>query len=203
MPGAATGDAAAAAASVAVAPATADLAQHLAAAPGTGWQAGPPDSAAALAAARAYLHNTATLVARLRLSMAPNHGYAQPAGGGFSLVQHLWHLADVERFGWAQRFARLLAEVQPVLPGVDGDRLAAERGYQQRPWRAAAQRFVAQRRRTLAALACCDGPVLRRPVVFSGQPASGTDLLAAMVAHDHEHRLEMAALWAAANPGAA
>lgn len=184
---------------VAVAIAAADLAQRLAASPGACGQAGAPYSAAALAAAGAYLRDTATLLAQLSTRMAPGQGYALPAGGGFSLVQQVWHLADVEQFGWAERFARLLAEVQPVLPGVDGDRLAIERRYQQRPWRAAARRFVAQRRRTLAALALCDGSVLRRPVTFSGQPATGADLLAALLAHDREHRLEMAALWAAAN----
>ena len=82
-----------------------------------------------------------------------------------------------------------------MLPGVDGDALATERRYQQRPWRAAAGRFVAQRQRTLAALRRCTPQVLQRPVHFSGQPATGADLLAALLAHDHEHRTEMAALW--------
>ena len=46
-----------------------------------------------------------------------------------------------------------------VLPGVDGDRLALERRYAQRPWRGAARRFVADVRnaRTLE----CGHPNLR------------------------------------------
>jgi hypothetical protein len=52
-----------------------------------------------------------------------------------------------------------------------------------------------QRQRTLAALAHCDAATLRRPVVFSGLPATGAEMLAALLAHDHEHRVEMAALW--------
>jgi hypothetical protein len=154
-------------------------------------------SAEALAAARAYLADTATGVDALRAAMAPRQGYDTPPGGGFSMVQHLWHLADVEEFGWAQRFSRLLAEPAPVLAGVDGDRLAIERRYQQRPWRAAAARFLRWRRITLAALARCDAAVLARPVHFSGQAATGGEMLAALVAHDHEHRLEMATAWAA------
>ncbi|OYU98208.1 MAG: hypothetical protein CFE45_17365 [Burkholderiales bacterium PBB5] len=158
-------------------------------------QASACSSAEALQTAIAYLADSAALVDALRQAMPAHAGYTQPAGDRFSLVQHLWHLADVEQFGWAQRFARLLVEVDPVLPGVDGDALAVERCYQQQPWRAAARRFVAQRRRTLAALKRCDADTLRRPVHFSGQPGTGAEMLAALLAHDHEHRTEMATLW--------
>lgn len=176
----------------------ADLSRRLAAAPLAAWMSGRADSFVAPAARRsalAYLADTASLVGSLRQAMADAQGYAPPRAGGFSLVQHLWHLADVEQQGWALRFGRLLNETNPVLPGVDGDRLAREGRYQQRPWRAAARRFEAQRRRTLQALTHCDAAVLRRPVRFSGQPATGVEMLAAMLAHDHGHRSEMAALW--------
>lgn len=152
------------------------------------------DDAVALAAARDYLAGSAAAVKALLDVMAADEGYRKPAPDRFSLVEHLWHLADVEQLGWAQRWPRVLAENEPVLAGVDGDRLAVERRYQQRPWRGAARRFVAQRRRTLAALARCDAGVLARTVHFSG-PISAGALLAAMVAHDQEHRAEMAALW--------
>lgn len=158
-------------------------------------QAGPPDDAAALHVAVDYLAGTAQLVEQLRTAMAARQGYVQPAGGGFSLAQHLWHLADVEQHGWSQRFTLLRAQADAVLPGVDGDRLAKEGRYQQRPWRGAALRFIRLRRLSLQALQRCDWAVLRRPVLFSGQAATGAQVLAAMLAHDHEHRSEMAALW--------
>lgn len=178
--------------------AKAGLSRRLAAAPRPAWLSGRAhsfDAPATRQAALAYLADTARLVAALRQAMADAQGYAPPQAGGFSLVQHLWHLADVEQQGWALRFERLLNETHPVLPGVDGDRLAREGRYQQRPWRAAARRFESQRRRTLQALMHCDAAVLRRPVHFSGQPATGAQMLAAMFAHDHEHRSQMAALW--------
>ena len=174
------------------------LPARLAAAPPAALLSGRADSFDAPAARQSaldYLAATASLVAELRQVMADFQGYALPQDSGFSLVQHLWHLADVEQQGWAQRFDRLLHEHEPVLPGVDGDRLAREGRYQQRPWRAAARRFEAQRRRTLQALRRCDATVLRRPVQFSGQPATGAEMLAAMLAHDQEHRSQMAALW--------
>ena len=151
--------------------------------------------AAALAAAQAYLAGTARAVDALRRAMAPAQGYDLPVGGGFSLAAHVWHLADLEAFGWSQRLTRVLADHEPVLDGVDGDRLAVERRYQQRPWRGAARRFVRLRRASLQALARFDAAVLARPLQFSGTRISAGGLLAAMLAHDHEHRLAMAALW--------
>ena len=158
-------------------------------------QAGAQADPAALQAARRYLEGTALLVGALRQAMGARQGYLQPAAGGFSLAQHLWHLADVEQHGWSQRFTRLRLEPGAVLPGVDGDRLAEEGRYQQRPWRGAARRFIALRKRSLQALQRCTPAELRRPVQFSGQPTTGLEVLAAMLAHDQEHRTEMAALW--------
>ncbi|WP_088280146.1 DinB family protein [Ideonella sp. A 288] len=174
-----------------------DLARLLATPLPPALRAGRVADAAALASAVRHLAGTAELVQALRVAMAPRQGYERPAAGRFSLAEHLWHLADVETFGWVHRFARLRDEVMPVLLGVDGDRLALERRYQQRPWRGAARRFVAERRRTLAVLSSLPIDALARPVVFSGQASNGAEVLAAMLAHDQEHRLEMADLWRA------
>ena len=151
---------------------------------------------AALSLARAYLEATAQAVRDLCTALPANAGYERPAAGGFSLAEHLWHLADIETLGWTPRFERVLSEKKPRLPGVDGDRLAAEKRYQDQPWRGAARRFVSQRRRTLGSLAQLDPALLDKPLVFAGRASSVGDLLAAMLSHDHEHRAEMAGLWA-------
>jgi len=167
----------------------------LAASPAASLLAGRIGSAAALDQARDYLAATADSVRLLLDTMAAGQGYTKPAPDRFSLVEQLWHLADVEDFGWAQRLPRVLHEDRPLLPGVDGDALARERRYQQRPWRAAARRFLARRRCSLAALRRFDAETLARPLQFGGSITDAGGLLAAMLAHDHEHRLEMAALW--------
>lgn len=151
--------------------------------------------AAGLAAARPYLAATADAARQLIDALPPHGGRVPPAEGGFSIAEHLWHLADIEELGWAPRFERLWAETRPRLPGVDGDRLAVERDYRHRPWRGAARRFIAQRRRTLRALGLFDDDTLARPCSFAGQATTARDVLAAMVAHDAEHRGQMAALW--------
>jgi hypothetical protein len=155
-----------------------------------------------LPAARRYLADTAGAIDGMRRTMAPDQGYQRPASDRFSLAAHIWHLADIEAFGWSQRLPRALAEHEPVLAGVDGDRLAIERCYQQRPWRGAALRFVRLRQRSLRVLSCFDAASLARPLQFGGTRCSAGEMIAAMVAHDHEHRLEMAALWPTAEVSA-
>lgn len=150
----------------------------------------------ALAAARDYLGDTAQALRLLLATLPADRGYDKPRDGSFSLAEHVWHLADLETLGWQPRFARILAEDRPRLPGVDGDRLAVEGRYQSRPWRGAARRFLAQRRRSLAALARFDDEVLRRPVTFAGARTRAGGVVAAAVAHDREHREQMAQRWA-------
>jgi DNA-binding transcriptional ArsR family regulator/uncharacterized damage-inducible protein DinB len=148
-----------------------------------------------LVAAREYLAETAAAVRALVDALPADAGYAPPADGSFALVEHLWHLADIETLGWRVRFERILQESRPNLPGVDGDRLAAERRYREQPWRGAARRFVAERRRTLALLERFDDEVLRRPVIFAGSRTRAGGVLAAAVAHDLDHRPAMALRW--------
>ena len=54
---------------------------------------------------------------------------ARARSGSFALVEHAWHLADLEREGFGARIARLLAETDPLLPDFDGERTARERRY--------------------------------------------------------------------------
>ncbi|MBL8307687.1 MAG: DinB family protein [Rubrivivax sp.] len=160
-------------------------------------QGQPVLNAAALQAACAYLAGTAAAVRALLRALPADAGGQAPPGGGFALAEHLWHLADIETLGWRLRFERILVETKPSLPGVDGDRLARESRYLERPWRPAARRFVAERRQTLALLARFDDAVLRRPVVFAGARTRAGGVLAACVAHDLDHRPAMAERWAA------
>jgi hypothetical protein len=48
---------------------------------------------------------------------------------GFSPIEQCWHLADLEREGYAVRIRWLLTELEPALPDFDGERVAQERNY--------------------------------------------------------------------------
>src|SRR5687767_8668745 len=51
------------------------------------------------------------------------------AGDDFSLLEQACHLRDIERFAYAERITRILAESDPELADVDGARLAEEGDY--------------------------------------------------------------------------
>ena len=74
------------------------------------------------------LESTAALLSRAAATLSPAEARRRPAAGGFSLVENVWHLADLEREGYAVRIRRILGETNPALLNFDGDRIARERG---------------------------------------------------------------------------
>jgi len=47
----------------------------------------------------------------------------------FSMRENVWHLRDIDVEGYAHRIRLILEEERPMLPDVDGKRLARERNY--------------------------------------------------------------------------
>ncbi|MBA3514589.1 MAG: hypothetical protein H0T77_09470, partial [Pyrinomonadaceae bacterium] len=47
----------------------------------------------------------------------------------FSVVENVCHLRDIEIEGYTARISRILRENNPILPDIDGSRLAIEREY--------------------------------------------------------------------------
>jgi hypothetical protein len=152
--------------------------------------ADPATRAACLGAMPAFLRAAAAALDGPRLR-------ARPAGGGFALVEHLRHLADLEREGYGVRIARLLAERCPRLPDFDGARIARERRYLDADAALALREFEAARAQNLARLAAAGPDELAREGVQEGvgRLALG-DVPRAMAAHDEEHRREIEALLA-------
>jgi uncharacterized damage-inducible protein DinB len=52
-----------------------------------------------------------------------------PAPGKWSIHEIVCHLRDMEREAYIERYRRILAEDNPALPDIDGDRYAIERDY--------------------------------------------------------------------------
>src|SRR5437764_1043547 len=77
---------------------------------------------------------------------------ARVRSGPFALVEHLWHIADLEREGFGERVRRLLAEEDPFLPDFDGERIARERQYLTLPVAGALDAFAVARQETLRLL---------------------------------------------------
>src|SRR5574341_2634717 len=74
----------------------------------------------------------------------------RPAPGKWSIHEIVCHMRDAERLGYLHRYSKILAEDNPTLPDVDGDKLALERQYNRmnlrevlRDWRAARKEVLA------------------------------------------------------------
>src|SRR5438128_728979 len=76
----------------------------------------------------------------------------RPRAGGFSLVEHAWHLADLETDAYSVRIARVLAESDPHFADFNGLAVANERRYIDKPIEPAIERFIAVRTANVARL---------------------------------------------------
>lgn len=81
----------------------------------------------------------------------------RPAPGKWSIHEIVCHMRDAEREGYLYRYRKVLVEDNPVLPDVDGDKLALERQYGRmklrevvRDWRAARKEVLATLRKVKA-----------------------------------------------------
>jgi hypothetical protein len=112
----------------------------------------------------------------------------------FSPVEHCWHLADLEREGYAVRIQRLRSEDDPALRDFDGARIAEERDYRALDWRMGLSTFRAARGANLRALrALTEAEWLRAGSQEGVGKLTLCDLPAMMAEHDHGHRQEIAA----------
>jgi hypothetical protein len=118
----------------------------------------------------------------------------QGPNGAFSPVEQVWHLADLEREGFACRIERLLGERDPQLPDFDGAAVAAARQYRSLSLAAGLATFRQARQRNLARLQAIEAADWTR----SGQQqgvgkVSLCDMPSFMAQHDAAHRAEIVA----------
>ena len=121
--------------------------------------------------------------------MIPRDAWTRrPGNGGFSLVEHVCHLRDIDEDGYGERVARILAEERPSLPDIDGDALARQRDYQSQDLEAALSAFAAARWQISARLAKLTPEERRRTGLMAAiREITVEGLVGAMLAHDSEH----------------
>ena len=113
---------------------------------------------------------------------------SKPSSGGFSLVEHVCHLRDIDGDGYRLRLERMLAEQRPTLPDLDGDALARERDYQSADMATALASFTATRLAIAARLAKLTPDDRRRTGLMAGTTEITVEgLVEIMTAHDSEH----------------
>ena len=127
-------------------------------------------------------------------SLQQEFGVRAGSDGLPSPVEQCWHLADLEREGFAVRIERLRREDRPVLADFDGARIARERDYKRRSIATGIEEFRRARLANIATL----GTVLPQEWTRAGtQDGVGLvtlcDIPQMMVEHDRSHRAELAA----------
>jgi hypothetical protein len=128
------------------------------------------------------------------------------ADDGFSPVEQVWHLADLEREGFAVRIDRLARGGSPHLPDFDGTAIARARNYRALSLADGIASFRAARAGNIAVLrGIASAEVWARSGTQDGVgTVSLCDMPAFMSQHDAAHRAEIEAwkLHAAAAAGA-
>jgi hypothetical protein len=155
------------------------------------------------------LESTTALLSRAAASLPAGQERRRTRLGGFSLVEHVWHLADLEREAYTVRIRRLLNEDSPRLSDFDGARIARERAYGARDLAEGLGVFALARRRNVERLRAVEVDDWSREGLQDGVgPLRLSDIPRMMAEHDREHSAEIAALLAeivhgiAAPPGA-
>ncbi len=143
------------------------------------------------------LESTPALLVRAATDLAGAAARVRPAGGGFSFVENVWHLADLEREGYGLRIRRILSEENPALLNFDGDRAARERGYQEKSLDLGLAIFAGARRINLDKLRVLRPADWKRAGSQEGVGrVTLADIPRMMAEHDRSHEAEIAALLA-------
>jgi hypothetical protein len=113
----------------------------------------------------------------------------------FSPVEQVWHLADLEREGFAVRIDRLAGGGSPHLPDFDGAAIAQARNYRALSLAGGLAAFRAARERNVSTLrAVASAEVWAQGGTQEGVgPVSLCDMPSFMSQHDAAHRAEIEA----------
>lgn len=106
----------------------------------------------------------------------------------FTALEQVCHVRDIELEGYQVRFQRTLKEENPLLPGLDSERIATERSYGRADAALALADFAAARMATILIISGLNPDQLRRPAVFDGYgPTTLRGLVHFLCSHDQQH----------------
>ena len=135
----------------------------------------------------ARLASTPEVLTRTLRELPDGKLRVRPAPEAFAPIEVAWHLRDLECEGWLTRMRRILDEPTPILASIDGDRLAAERGYLALDLDAALTQFAEARRQSVEILRALPPHRWSWSGIFEGQPLTLGRLAELMLQHDVDH----------------
>jgi hypothetical protein len=145
------------------------------------------------------LESTPALLRQAAAAFSAGQARTRPARGGFSFVENVWHLADLEREGYGVRITRILGEENPALENFDGERIARERAYREKDVERGLTLFMRARAANLEALrGLCAAQWDRSGSQEGVGRVTLADIPRMMAEHDRAHGDEIADLIALA-----
>src|SRR5947209_5610128 len=142
-----------------------------------------------------FLAATPGNVRQLSQGIAADELKRKPSTDEFSFLENVCHLRDIEQEGYTVRISKLLNERDPVLPDIDGARLARERDYNSEDFETALREFERLRENNVRVLSLLSAESLNRSGVFEGVSTINLKTLADMMReHDEAHRAELKGL---------
>ncbi|MBM3341890.1 MAG: DinB family protein [Betaproteobacteria bacterium] len=142
----------------------------------------------------AGLDSMPTVLRQAFAGLTPEDLTRQGPNASFSPIEQVWHLADLEREGFAVRIDRLLNETAPNLPDFDGTQVALKRNYRALSFEAGLHALEQARSRNVDVLR--DVPVaywFRTGKQEGVGEVSLCDMPGFMAQHDAAHKEEIAA----------
>jgi hypothetical protein len=113
----------------------------------------------------------------------------------FSVVENVYHLRDIEIEGYTARISRILLENNPLLPDIDGGRLAVERNYHNQNLSEALQAFTVARNQNIQTLSGLAREQFDREGILEGvRSVTIRGLLLMMRDHDADHLLQLSSI---------
>jgi|PersoiStandDraft_1058852.scaffolds.fasta_scaffold23511_1 hypothetical protein len=136
----------------------------------------------------ARLASTASRLDLLIVGLTESQLRSRPDPEAFSIKENVLHLRDIEMQGYGPRLRRILTEKNPLLPDVDGTRLATERRYNEQPMAPAVEEFRQAREECVGMLRRVTAQHLTRTAQME---KVGSITLAQLIGrwcdHDEEH----------------
>lgn len=139
-----------------------------------------------------FLEAMPEFIRRLTNGLSPAELKKKPSEKEFSVLEHVWHLRDIELEGYSVRIKKLLSENRPVLQDIDGGRLAEERSYNNLDFVEGLEAFARARRDNIRKIKGLTLEQLNCSGLFEGAtPITLGRVLQMMREHDESHRKEL------------
>ena len=139
-----------------------------------------------------YLAEMPAVIKELARGLSQEELKRKPSDNEFSFQENVCHLRDIEKEGYTVRIEKLLNEHEPVLPDINGAKLAQERDYNSQDFEAALDELTKLREKNISVLSSLLPEKLSLRGMFEGLGVvTLKDVAAMMREHDEDHLAEL------------